>query len=87
MKSSELDIVQKLDRYEQALLRLAHLPDRSGHTYGSRLHDVGAMTEEARKALGPLGRKLARQMEKEVAVLLKKNMMKEYFLLDKSNQK
>jgi len=40
------------ERLREALTRIAGIPDRNGHTHGARLHDVGAMMEEARAALG-----------------------------------
>ena len=42
----------EVERLREALTRIAGIPDRNGHTHGARLHDVGAMMEEARAALG-----------------------------------
>lgn len=48
---SHQETIAELAVYRDALLRIACLPDSSGKTYGSRLHDVGACQQEAERAL------------------------------------
>lgn len=48
---SHQETIAELAVYHDALLRIACLPDSSGKTYGSRLHDVGACQQEAEQAL------------------------------------
>jgi len=54
LTDDKLDLQQKLELAEEALKRLAFIPDEKGFTYGSTLHDVGKMSEFAKQTLEAL---------------------------------